>query len=205
MKTRRITIEDLARMVKKGFDGTDKNTYEKLRKGASFVQVKNNILNFLEIKRKLGLQRPITQIQIIEMKDTVKKIPQFINEWEKTDVDLVSVKKFSTRAGFATKINLATENNYYHLKNEKRKPCFWFWKGVSVLWDGKVVPCCQDLTGRLVLGDLKKQTLIKIWNSIYLQNLRKQQINKNYNNGLCNSCLEWEDGFEFSKKIHKFI
>jgi hypothetical protein len=44
MKTRRITIEDLARMVKKGFDGTDK----KIEKGFKEVNMRlDRIENFI--------------------------------------------------------------------------------------------------------------------------------------------------------------
>jgi len=44
MKTRKITIEDLARMVKKGFDGTD----NKIEKGFKEVNIRlDRIENFI--------------------------------------------------------------------------------------------------------------------------------------------------------------
>lgn len=34
---------------------------------------------------------------------------------------------------------------------------------MAILWDGKVVPCCNDLNGRGVIGDLSLQTLIDVY------------------------------------------
>jgi len=44
-----------------------------------------------------------------------------------------------------------------------RALCTFPWRSVVVLWDGQVVPCCRDARGKLVLGDLREQTLSEIW------------------------------------------
>lgn len=186
------------------FDGVNKNVYEKLRKGAKFKTVKNNILNFLKIKQQLKASNPITQIQIIKMPETEKEIKKFLKEWRKTTVDIVSIKQFSTRAGYIVDKSLIDYKNGYHKISEQRKPCFWFWKGLVILWDGRVVPCCQDLTGKLILGDINEEPVKKIWNNLLMQKLRKGQLQGNYKNGLCDFCYEWEDKPTFSYKIHKF-
>ncbi len=41
--------------------------------------------------------------------------------------------------------------------------CVSPWRSVVVLWDGRVVPCCKDADAKLVLGDLRHQSLEQIW------------------------------------------
>ena len=36
---------------------------------------------------------------------------------------------------------------------------------MMILWYGRVVPCCSDYDGKLILGDANKQTLQEIWDS----------------------------------------
>lgn len=35
---------------------------------------------------------------------------------------------------------------------------------MQVLWDGRVVPCCYDFDGKIVLGDLRRESVAKVWN-----------------------------------------
>ena len=44
-----------------------------------------------------------------------------------------------------------------------RKPCWALLNTMSILWDGRVVPCCMDYDGKQILGDANKQTLTEIW------------------------------------------
>ena len=73
----------------------------------------------------------------------------------------------------------------------KRSPCFYFWETLIILWDGRVVVCCQDLLGELVVGNINSQTLTEIWNSSRMVNLRKQQLDGNLISP-CSECADWK-------------
>lgn len=50
--------------------------------------------------------------------------------------------------------------------------CVSPWRSVVVLWDGRVVPCCRDADARVVLGDLRSQSLEQIWRGPVANRLR---------------------------------
>ena len=41
--------------------------------------------------------------------------------------------------------------------------CPTLWTNLSILWDGRVVPCCFDIDAEYVAGDLQKNALEEIW------------------------------------------
>jgi len=42
--------------------------------------------------------------------------------------------------------------------------CDYPWRTMVILHDGRVVPCCLDYDGKLVVGDVNRQTLAEVWN-----------------------------------------
>jgi len=193
-----LTKEKSLELMKAGLDyivfsvdGNTRETYEKIRKGAKFEKVENNILNFLRIKKEEGFKTD-TQIQIIRMKENENEIESFIKKWKKTDINYINVKSFCTRAWRVGEIDKF--GDVVKLKNKiiQRPPCFYLWETLIILWDGEVIACCQDLKGELKIGDLRKDTLEQIWNGPKLMNLRNQQVNGDFSMIPCNWCPDWK-------------
>ncbi|PIR02494.1 MAG: hypothetical protein COY73_00140 [Candidatus Nealsonbacteria bacterium CG_4_10_14_0_8_um_filter_37_14] len=172
-------------------DGNTKRTYEKIRRGAKFEEVKNNILNFLRIKKENQFKTD-TQIQIIRMKENEDEIEPFIKKWKKTDVNYINVKSFCTRAWQTKRISKFVDIPKLKKKITNRPPCFYHWETLIILWNGEVIACCQDLKGELKVGDLRKNNLMQIWNSPKLIEIRKRQINGDFSMIPCNRCPDWK-------------
>lgn len=172
-------------------DGYNKKTYEKIRKGANFEEVEKNILNFLKIK-KYNNYKTKTQIQFIKTIDNEKEKQLFVKKWMNTDVDCINIKSFSTRAGKVNNIEKFIDDKKIKERMKKRAPCFYFWETLIVLWDGRVIVCCQDLLGELVVGNINFQTLAEIWNSPKMLMLRKRQIDGDLQSP-CSECLDWKN------------
>lgn len=76
-----------------------------------------------------------------------------------------------------------------HDKLEKagvRKPCLALLRTITILWDGRVVPCCMDYNGQLILGDANTQTLSEIL--INSKWLRKRHMKLDFNMIPCKDC-----------------
>jgi radical SAM protein with 4Fe4S-binding SPASM domain len=175
-------------------DGTTKETYEKIRVNGDFDETKSNILNFLELKKKMHKTKPYTIIQTIRMKETEKEIEAFKEQWRGI-ADNILIKKFSVWADQVAGIkNLSEEEQRYFPFRKERFPCSLLFKNVVVLWNGDVVPCCLDYDAKFVLGNVNENTLKEIWNSEKFNELRRNHIDGNYDNPLCKGCLEWEGG-----------
>jgi len=172
-------------------DGSTKETYEEIRKGAKFEEVEENIFNFLQIKKKYNFHTK-TQIQIIKMKENEKEIKDFIEKWRKTDINFINVKSFCSRVMRAREIVRFADPKKLKEKILKRPPCFYLWETLVILWNGDVIVCCQDLMGELKVGDLKKETLLDIWNNIKMQELRNKQLHGDFSMVPCNQCPDWK-------------
>ncbi|GAI57031.1 unnamed protein product, partial [marine sediment metagenome] len=59
----------------------------------------------------------------------------------------------------------------------------------TIFYDGKVVPCPQDWFGKISIGDVRKNSLVNIFNSDKIMNLRETISNGDIENmSPCNSC-----------------
>jgi radical SAM protein with 4Fe4S-binding SPASM domain len=67
-----------------------------------------------------------------------------------------------------------------------RKPCWAVLNTMSILWDGRVVPCCMDYDGKLILGDVNRHTLTEIWHQSYW--IRKKSRRLEFNIEPCANC-----------------
>lgn len=76
-----------------------------------------------------------------------------------------------------------------HDKLEKtgtRVPCYSLLQAITILWDGRVVPCCMDYDGKLILGDANKQTLTEIWHKTSW--MRKKHKELDFSMIPCRNC-----------------
>ncbi len=185
------------------FDGCKKETYEKIRRNASFDETVKKLDYLLKRKKELGTG-PKIRLQIIQMDLTANDIGQFTKKWSGL-VDEVLIKKFDDFGGQDKSISLLRKT--YKTAGQEF-PCVKFWTDCVVLWDGRVVPCCVDFDGKMVLGDLKKNSLGRIWNSERMKKLRQQQKKREFSNALCKNCHQFEgkpDKFFFLKKLSKIF
>ncbi len=57
------------------------------------------------------------------------------------------------------------------------------------------VPCCVDLSGEMPVGDVRKESLVKIWNGNVLSGIREKIAKGEYSNiSLCSNCdILWKE------------
>jgi radical SAM protein with 4Fe4S-binding SPASM domain len=172
-------------------DGATKETYEAIRGGAADYDKAVSSLNYF-LKEKLeknGFGKPYVIVAIIHMKETEEEIEKFKSQWHIHGVDEVQVKPFIKWDGTDAEINKMGETR----KKDNDFACFWPWSRLVVLWDGRAVPCCYDYDGKMVIGDLNKQTVKEIWNSEKMKAFREMQLgNYGIMCDLCAKCKEKE-------------
>lgn len=152
-------------------DGSTKETYEKIRVGAKYEKVINNIHTFIEMKKKLRRRNPFIILQFIEMKQNRDEIFQFRQYWYNYPVKVFI--KPSTE--FGKKINVA-----------KDLRCDRLWYQSVIFSDGNVVPCCMDINGDYSLGNIKDDSFFNIWNGDKMKDIREKNIWNRFE--LCENC-----------------
>ena len=71
--------------------------------------------------------------------------------------------------------------------NNKINKCDMLDSTITVRWNGDVVPCCYDLTSKLIMGNVKNSMLIDIWNNNKYNVLRSSIANKKHIS-ICKKC-----------------
>ncbi len=150
-------------------DGATKQTFEKIRVGAKFEKVHTNVARFVEMKRARNSEM-LVRLQMIHMTSTENERDQFDEEWRDQGFDAIDYKPFHY---------WANQDESLIQINEVSPPtptgaCAEPWIGFAIHADGTAVPCCNDYSGKMPLGDLKTQSLREIWNGPAMMKLRSR-------------------------------
>jgi len=154
-------------------DGVRKGTYERIRRGGNFESVVNNAFGFLDIKNKKKSDVFVV-VQCILLKETEPEIPEFRRFWNRRGVNSVRIRTYSDLKRF---FEVEDSKDDGKTSVRKTKPCFWLWKSPNIKWDGTLVPCCRDLKEDFKAGNINKMSLVGLWNSETMKNLRRVHVN----------------------------
>jgi MoaA/NifB/PqqE/SkfB family radical SAM enzyme len=150
--------------------------YKKIRLVGKYDEVINGINNLMSLREKRKSLTPAIEIGMLVLDRADKvAIRSFMSQWK--HADNIVIRQRHEWVGKGTTI-------------KNKLPCYPLWNDFYVLCDGRVVPCCMDYDGDLVIGDTNKQSLKDIWeNSEKLRQIRKCHLeNKGETIGLCKTC-----------------
>lgn len=166
------------------FDGDNKEDYEAMRIGAVYEEVIDNVVTFLKLKKQRGLDKPDISIQMLKLRDNLHQ--EVRSDFKAIFKDLPLNGIFARnphdwRGEKAAIEKQALGKNYF--------PCQVFWSAMSIAWDGRVVGCSADLNGQFIMGDLRKQSIMEVWNGEEMVRHRRLLKQKRYQElPLCADC-----------------
>lgn len=162
-------------------DALSEKTYSKIRKGGNFKKVIENTEKFLILPERRLIKNTI--IQMIDMEVNHEEVDKFIDRWQGPD-RIVNIKTEDSWAG-CYKINKKTPN-------VKRFPCKKLWERLTIDWEGNISICCRDYKMKMNLGNVKEDSLKKIWNGNKMRKYRRSMVMNNFEDiSLCRNCDEW--------------
>ncbi len=179
-------------------DSPRKEVYERIRKGAKFEKVLENIKNLNEELRRRN-KKTIVSIASVLLKDNIEDIPEFVLLAKKIGIKKVGFQTMQEKEDYLNKYNpkaksqvisnlneklkekineakkIAKENNITLIFDEEKSPgCIWPWRSIYITWDGYVTPCCKILDYRKpYFGNILKDDFWRIWNGENYQMYRK--------------------------------
>jgi hypothetical protein len=80
---------------------------------------------------------------------------------------------------------------YNPLADKIASVCFYPWRVMSVLRDGRVVTCCMDYNDAQVMGDLTCQTVVNTWNEPVVSSIRRKFGRLEYGEFPTCMCCDW--------------
>jgi pyruvate-formate lyase-activating enzyme len=159
-KARKLLDSGLDR-VKFSFQGTEKNEYERMRKGGNFEQLVENIRRLIRLREEGGYGRPFVQIGTTTIDETPEQIARFLGPWRELADDAYALKTHFYRMA-------DTETGREHMprqQSEIRKTlCVETRTKMTIYWTGQCSACCGDFNGWMIMGDLRNDRLVDIWN-----------------------------------------
>lgn len=204
-------VEGGLSFVRLMLEGMDEETSTKIRgKAASFQKSVDNIEHLLEYKRKRGLSYPEIRVAMIRQPANAHQWQAFLDYWGQVEGVRVELFCLSNHRGNPEVDKLLKQLQAMngqpewdaHSRFLDRYRCAYPWHSVSVLQDGSVVPCCCDMNGDYVLGNLQKNPLAEIWNDEPIRALRAELISGQITNPLCSPCNEANSEIELPKKFY---
>lgn len=86
-------------------------------------------------------------------------------------------------------IQVQSEQGQYKQMLEEKSICTYIFYAMAINSDGTVSACCPDWDQKLLIGDLRQQSLKEIWNSEEMNNLRQLHLENNRKqNSICKDC-----------------
>jgi len=180
-----ILKEDLLDVLTVSFDGGTKESYESIRKGLSFKEVKNNVHNFIKNKNILNKNKPFVEISMVVTKENKNTMEDLKKEFK--DADDVTFHKFFNWGGQLKKpkIEKSKIKNFF----TKRNFCSRIDNYMTILINGDVALCCWDYEGKVILGNIKNSSIKEVWNGEKFREVRKALKNRDFEKlPLCTNC-----------------
>ena len=173
-------------LIRFSVDGASQETYGKNRVGGVFDKVYENMRKVVLAHRD---RRTRIEWQFLVLRNNeheVEKARQMAKE--------IGIH-FFTKGFRETDPMLKPLNEKYHAKFLK-KPCKDIYHQIGIYWNGDVVPCCYDVDGKEIMGNLKESSLKEIWSNDRYVEFRKRVdealINPEREPLICKSCLRWK-------------
>ena len=170
--------EDLLDSIIISIDGGDKQTYEAIRKGLDYDEVRTNVLHFIRRRNQMDKTKPKVSIAMVIVDENKSTRAELKKIWQEADEVRSSVYfnwagKLKNRDRFEYKGNFCERLYHY----------------ITILADGRVGMCCFDSEAQHVVGDINKQSVHEVWHSKEFRRKRKLLYDRDFDQlTLCSSC-----------------
>ena len=181
-------------------DGTTQEVYQNYRKNGNLETVIQNSTRLVEWKKRLKSSKPYLIFQFLVVRPNEHQLEDVKNLAKTIGVDEVKFKSaqiYDYKNGNPLIPTIEKYSRYkkledgtYRTRNKLNNYCWRMWHSNVVTWDGNVVPCCFDKDANHVMGDLKENSLVEIWNNENYNVFRKKLSKDRKHIDICKNCTE---------------
>jgi radical SAM protein with 4Fe4S-binding SPASM domain len=186
-------------LVSFSFDGFTKETYERVRVGATFEKTRDNILRLVALRREGARKKPYVVIEKIRFRNQNAEgdpaaVQALRRQFLEAGVDEIIEKKEYVWAepthppASPVAKPLRTDSDCGHSGGRSFSACTFPWYAMVICADGTVTPCPQDFHAVLKLGNAQETSLKEIWNGPAYRQLRRQFATDIESLTICRKC-----------------
>ena len=144
-------------VVRLSVDGFSKQTYDPARPGVDYDTVVRNVHRFVEM-REAGGHRVHVEMRMIDMPENKHEQAAYVDYWKPVVDEVLIVPLYRWPWEGQEKPVL--------------KPCLKIVDEMFFYTDGSAPLCCWDSAGRGIVGDVKRDSVLDIWNGPVLKAMR---------------------------------
>jgi MoaA/NifB/PqqE/SkfB family radical SAM enzyme len=167
-----LTEEKITALINAGLkrisvsvDGWNKESFDAFRAGADYDVVCGNIIKFMEIRKKLGVDYPKMRVQTVMLPEMKPHWDEYSKKWS----------GIADEVGYLDARDEGPEFDHRGVVNNKFK-CPFLWQRMTILWDGTLLPCLmhgiEDFS-LMALGNVKDLSIKEMWHSAVENNYRE--------------------------------
>jgi len=178
-----ISFSDIITVIIFSLNAVDSETYQDIM-GIDYNTVRSNVIEFMKQnngKIKVGAH----SVSFSRSQSFIRGKP---GKWVETWKDVFA--GISLTPGIMLNYAGLIHDEFEHRVDENHTPdkCSRV-NQMSILWDGRVNLCCMDPEGRVILGDVKENTLSEIFQSELAVHYREMHSQKRFSElPLCKDC-----------------
>ena len=163
-------------------DASTAQIYNKQRLDGRFNLVVNNVLSLIKERNESGMEFPIVRVSFLKNQINIHESEEFEIFW-KDKADIIAFQKMDEVPDIKT--NLTIKN-----VSASEDGCQFPFKQMVIDSDGDILPCCKMFGKKLVLGNIKDNTLEEAWNSEKMKELHLIHSNGEWiNSEICRNCI----------------
>jgi radical SAM protein with 4Fe4S-binding SPASM domain len=178
-------------------------THQKYRINSDLKEIIGNIEELLRQRELLKRNRPKVILSLIVMKHNESEIDSFLEFAKNLGVDETRLVEPCVRNWEQGRQFLPENENFWLYDREtfkrgilrpKRVPrnrCNWIYFSCVILSDGNVIPCCRDVQGDYLMGNIFKEEFSSIWNGKKYRDFRRAVRLRQKDLKLCALCSDF--------------
>ncbi len=136
--------------------GASKEVHEKIVRPVSHEKVVENLHMLLNMRKSMRVNGPVIEVIFHTMPENRHEEDEFIRKWR----------------GVLDHVRMSGDisQSFSEYKRERPFPvvrtrkCLNLWQKMTILWNGDVTLCCEDVDGDWIFGNLNEQTISEVWN-----------------------------------------
>ncbi len=184
-RTSRALLEYDVDVVQVLLDANDPESYRKVHGFDGWDTVTQNMESLNQMRQSSKKINPIVVPSVVKARETFDRLEAFYDKW-------LCYSGWAVIEGYSCHAGLVEDRRVMSMAPPQRQPCRQLRDRCTVLSDGQVVGCDQDFQGRYVIGNLKDQSLARIWRGQRMQALRAAHRQGRYSgHPMCQMCDEW--------------
>ena len=171
-------------------DAYSKDVYDKIRPGSNYERVINNVLNLIDIRKRLNSITPLIRVNFVRTELNEHQLEDFVNFW-RGKVEMIGSQEM---------VKPPKSSQELISKTTSKKPvfrCSFPYKQLVITAEGNVLPCCTFYGEEMVLGNIfnnlntNRIDLTQFWNCDKMNKLRELHVGGGYaTNPVCKKCID---------------